>query len=151
MSKIIAGIVVVLALIALAWYTGLFSGFGERPIDYGDEVSYVGEASSDVIVVDSPQVGDVLGKTFTVSGKARGSWFSEGSFPVEILVEDGRAVSATIANAQGEWMTEDFVPFAVSVNAGDFTGPAVLALKKANPSGLFENDAAVVIPIVIAQ
>jgi hypothetical protein len=47
----------------------------------------------------------------TISGTARGNWFFEGSFPISIVNWDGLIIGEGIAQAQGEWMTENFVPF----------------------------------------
>jgi len=52
------------------------------------------------------------------------------------------------AQAQGDWMTENFVPFAATL---DFTTPTTatgsLILEKDNPSGLPENDKQLTIPV----
>jgi hypothetical protein len=50
---------------------------------------------------------------------------------------------------QGDWMTDDFVPFTVTLS---FDKPSTymngaLILQKDNPSGLSENDDAIEIPI----
>jgi len=53
-----------------------------------------------------------------------------------------------IAQAEGEWMTTEFVPFKATLN---FEKPSVktgkLILKKDNPSGLSQNDDELVVPI----
>lgn len=108
-------------------------------------------ASVDMIRIDNPHAGAVVGKEFIVTGKARGNWYFEASFPIEIQSETGAVIGGTIATAQGDWMTTDFVPFKSEMIdlPSAFTGPAWLILKKDNPSGLPENDAAIRIPIVV--
>ena len=107
-------------------------------------------ASSDHIVVDVPKPGDAIGKTFTVSGKARGTWFFEASFPVVLMDTSGNVLWQGPAQAEGEWMTEDFVPFSVTVTlTSSYTGSATLVLKRDNPSGLPEHDASVSFPIIL--
>ncbi|MDB5265215.1 MAG: hypothetical protein JWN64_786 [Parcubacteria group bacterium] len=107
-------------------------------------------ASADLIVIDLPFPGAVTGKEFKVTGKARGTWFFEASFPVEVLDRNGNILSTGIGQAQGEWMTENFVPFSADIKVPDtYQGPATLVLKKDNPSGMPENDASVSFPITI--
>lgn len=101
---------------------------------------------SDQIVVDevlfATSTEDVDEIVLSISGEARGMWYFEASFPVEIKI--GTTTIATgIAEAQSDWMTEDFVPFEVEIEYGDeYSGEAAtIILKKDNPSGLSENDA----------
>lgn len=106
-------------------------------------------ASRDMITLDLIKPGATVLPTFTVTGQARGTWYFEASFPAEVLDKDGNQLVIAPAQAQGEWMTEDFVPFSVELSVGKYSGPAVLVLRKDNPSGLPENDASVSIPIEI--
>jgi hypothetical protein len=80
----------------------------------------------------------------TIEGEAKGTWFFEGEFPIVLTDWDGRIIAQTNAQAQGEWMTEDFVEFEATL---DFTKPDTeisnrgnLILQKSNPSGLPEKD-----------
>ncbi|KND47493.1 MAG: hypothetical protein AB199_03625 [Parcubacteria bacterium C7867-004] len=107
-------------------------------------------ASADKIVVETPTPGAVTGKSFTVKGKARGYWYFEASFPIELLDKDGKVLASMPVQAQGDWMTENFVPFSVQITAPQsYIGPATLVLHKDNPSGLPENDASLSIPITV--
>lgn len=121
---------------------------------YAEEIEVLpvyDNASADMIRVDNPHPGGVVGKEFVVTGEARGNWYFEASFPIEIQSETGAVIGGTIATAEGDWMTTDFVPFKSEMIdlPSAFTGPAWLILKKDNPSGLPENDASVRIPIVV--
>jgi hypothetical protein len=108
-------------------------------------------ASTDLIVVDTPPVGAVTGRQFRVTGKARGTWFFEASFPVKIVDPRGKTIFATPAEAQDDWMTEEFVPFIANITVPEtFIGPATLVLEKDNPSGMKEKDASVSFPITIS-
>lgn len=125
--------------------------YAEEPTDEqrAAQITYV-NASANNVVVDTPKPGDVTGKEVTVMGKARGTWYFEASFPVEILDKNGNRLAIAPAQAQGEWMTENFVPFSVSVTVPEsYIGPATVVLHKDNPSGLPENDASVSFPITI--
>lgn len=109
---------------------------------------------ADLIQLTNPRPGQKITSPLTVTGQARGYWFFEASFPVVLTDWDGRIIAEGVAQAEGEWMTEEFVPFAVTLTfdtptAGD---PAVnrgsLILQKDNPSGLPEHDDALEIPVV---
>jgi hypothetical protein len=107
-------------------------------------------ATADSIVVDLPFPGAVTGKEFSVIGKARGTWYFEASFPVVLIDSSGKVIATGIAQAEGDWMTENFVPFKATILApSTFIGPATLVLRKDNPSGLPEHDASVSFPITV--
>lgn len=121
---------------------------------YAEEIEVRPEydnASEDLIKVENPHPGGVVGKEFRVTGEARGYWFFEASFPIEVVGADGNTIAGSFATAEGDWMTEDFVAFKSEIIdlPSAYTGPATLILKKDNPSGLPENDASVMIPIVV--
>ena len=81
-----------------------------------------------------------------VRGKARGTWFFEASFPVTLTNWDGLIIAQHYCEAQGEWMTTDFVEFECEIefeepaDIGDFSARGSLILHKDNPSGLPEYD-----------
>lgn len=84
-----------------------------------------------------------------ISGKARGSWFFEGSFPILILDSKGKVLTTSFGQAQGEWMTNEFVEF-VSPEIRFQRGEAVegfVILQKDNPSGLSQFDDELVVPV----
>ena len=66
---------------------------------------------------------------------------------------DGRIIAESFAQAQGEWMTEEYVPFEgklvfnVPPDAGPQSLLGTLILRKDNPSGLPEHDDAFEIPV----
>jgi len=108
-------------------------------------------ASADLIKVESPVPGEAVGKNFSVEGVARGTWFFEASFPVVVLGKDGEVLVETYATANGEWMTENFVPFHSDIKIPEsYSGPAKLILKKDNPSGLPEHDASISFGVVVS-
>ncbi|HXK38006.1 MAG TPA: Gmad2 immunoglobulin-like domain-containing protein [Candidatus Paceibacterota bacterium] len=112
-------------------------------------VDYV-NATADMVRVSSPPLGAVVGKQFDVRGEARGMWFFEASFPVAVLDVNGKIIAQSIAKAQGDWMTTDFVPFVASVTVpGNYIGTATVVLKKDNPSGMNDKDASMSFPINI--
>jgi uncharacterized membrane protein YqiK len=115
----------------------------------GGTFAYI-NASKDLIVVDSPKPGESVGQTILVSGSARGYWYFEASFPIELQDSAGTVIAVAVAQAEGEWMTEEFVPFKARIElTTPYYGDMVLVLKKDNPSGEPQNDASVRFPVVI--
>jgi hypothetical protein len=106
------------------------------------------EDKSDLIKVNNIKAGDVIKSPLTVEGQARGNWFFEASFPIRVMDANGKELGVGIAQAQGEWMTTEFVPFKVQVSFSQpTTDTGTLILEKDNPSGLLEHDDQFVIPI----
>jgi len=102
------------------------------------------------IVVMNPTSGGAVSSPLTVSGRARGPWFFEASFPLVLVDWDGRIIAEGHATADGEWMTEEFVDFTGTL---EFEKPAfdtrgTLILRKDNPSGLPEHDDAIEVSVV---
>jgi hypothetical protein len=107
------------------------------------------QASHGDIRVDFPQANTEISSPVSISGEARGNWFFEASFPIVITDWDGRIIGEGHAEAQSDWMSENFVPFRASVT---FDAPAsgsrgAIILRKDNPSGLPENDDAIEVPV----
>lgn len=106
----------------------------------------------DLIQLDSPRPNTQVSSPLTIKGKARGTWFFEASFPIKLIDDQGIVIGNAIATAQGEWMTEDFVPFTASLS---FTPTksikGKLILQKDNPSGLPENDNSLEIPLLLTS
>lgn len=106
----------------------------------------------DLIRVDSPLYGAVVKSPLVVMGEARGSWYFEASFPVSLLDAFGKEIVIAPAQAQGDWMTTDFVPFSVTLNFSFSEAPfGTLVLKKDNSSGLPEHDLELRIPVVLGK
>ncbi len=89
------------------------------------------------IRVDSPLPGSFVASPLVVRGEAVGNWYFEASFPVRLYDANGKELLAIPAQAQGEWMTTDFVPFEVTLTFDTpETDTGTLVLQKDNPSGL---------------
>ncbi len=106
----------------------------------------------DLIRVDSPVANSVIQSPVTISGQARGNWFFEASFPVQVVDANGTVIGNGIAQADGEWMITEYVPFLVSVT---FSQPATesgeIILEKQNASGLVENADEFRVPITFSN
>lgn len=100
--------------------------------------------ADNIIVIDQPLPGATVRSPLKVTGKARGNWFFEASFPVTLTNWDGLIIAQTPAQAQGDWMTTDWVPFTATLTFTEPVSPVssrgFLILKKDNPSGLPAND-----------
>lgn len=119
----------------------------------GHFVEDVGNAIEvqDLIVSDFPRPGDIVSSPMVATGQARGNWFFEASFPISILDAEGEVIGTGYAEAQGEWMTTEFVPFqsiAIEFEEQEQGAEGTVVLHKDNPSGLPEHDNELRIPIV---
>lgn len=129
----------------------LFTGVScARPEPVAPQPEPVSQVTENVHV-DSPQFSSPLTSPITITGSARGTWFFEGSFSIVLTGSNNEVLGTAIAQAQGEWMTTEFVPFTATLN---FALPknilhtkATLNFKKDNPSGLPEHDDAVQFPV----
>ena len=102
-----------------------------------------------MVIVYEPQPLSTVVSPVTVRGEAIGNWYFEASFPMRIEDANGNELGTAVAQAQGEWMTEEFVSFRAELN---FATPldsdtGTLVLEKDNPSGLPENEDELHIPI----
>lgn len=113
------------------------------------------DTENQLIELNQPTESAVISSPLTIQGRARGQWYFEASFPVVLTNWDGEIIAEGNAQAQDNWMTEEFVPFRAELRfnspyqSGDpeFMQNGNLILQKANPSGLPENDDALEIQI----
>lgn len=107
---------------------------------------------ADLIRISAPLPNSFIKSPLEVKGEARGYWFFEADFPVKIFDDNGFLLGIRPAQALGEWMTEDFVPFSLTL---PFASPSALkgklVLEKDNPSGLPENEDQLVIPVFFKE
>ena len=146
-NKIVYFLVFVFILIAICF--GFLFNKKNVPLEQISKLGYK-NASIDNIVVDYPKPDSTVNNSFDITGKARGTWFFEASFPYIILDSNGTVIYGSFIKTTADWMTTDFVPFTVSVTLPQsYKGRAMVVLKKDNPSGIFEKDASVSFPIII--
>ena len=106
----------------------------------------------DLIKVESLHAGDAILSPLTVTGQARGNWFFEASFPIKVLDKNGKVIGMGNGQAQGEWMTENFVPWNATISfIAPASGKGEVIFMKDNPSGLPEHDAEVRVPVLFAH
>jgi len=101
-----------------------------------------------LIRVSNPLPDAVIKSPLTIIGQARGTWYFEASFPAKMYDDYGRLLGAVPVQAQGEWMTENFVPFKTIFSfATPSTNTGKLVIEKDNPSGLPQNADQIEIPV----
>lgn len=105
-----------------------------------------GSQSPASITVAQPAPGATVASPLTVSGVAAG-WYFEASFPVRLLDASGNEIAVAPAQAQGDWMTADPVPFLATLTFVTSSQTGTLVLEKDNPSGEPQHDASVRIPV----
>src|SRR3989338_5609405 len=63
------------------------------------------------VIVDTPQPGDMVASPLEVKGRAKGFWFFEANLPVTLKDQNGNVLVQKGFQAQGDWMTENYVEF----------------------------------------
>ncbi len=137
-------------LILLIVLIGGFSFyFFSRP-DSSIKLSINNDDKQNMIVVVSPIKNAEISSPLVISGRARGVWFFEGSFPITLLDSYRNTIAEGHVSAQGEWTTTEFVKFLGSLEFNNYIKgqKGYLVLKKDNPSGLSEFDDSLEIPIM---
>lgn len=144
----------------LSWQT-----YGEHSSDYEEELQRIWrtlrftdpatEGEQTLIEVSRPEAGETVGNPIELTGEARGNWFFEASAPVVVTDWDGRIIGESFITAEGEWMTEEFVPFSGTVEyelpADSYSATGTVIFQKANPSGLPEHDAAREVRVILER
>jgi hypothetical protein len=116
------------------------------------------QSVAELITLSSVSPDEVITSPLKLNGEARGTWYFEASFPVVLTNWDGLIIAEGNATAEGDWMTEEFVPFTASLDfenpyteaSPEFMKRGTLILKKDNPSGLPQHDNALEIPVRFA-
>jgi hypothetical protein len=110
--------------------------------DIGNELD-----KKDLVKVSSPRPGQKITSPLSISGSARGNWFSKGNLPIKLIDANGKTIASTTAESLGDWMTNDFVDFTAVIKFKPPYGSGKLIIQKSNPSNLPENSDQLEIPI----
>ncbi len=106
----------------------------------------------DLIQIANLQSNQAIESPLMIEGQARGYWFFEASFPIKLFDENNNLLGSTVAQAQSDWMTENFVPFRATLEfSPSTTEKGQLILEKDNPSGLPENNDELKIPVTFKE
>jgi len=111
---------------------------------------YIGNEleKTDLIKIDSPRPNTIVTSPLEITGEARGTWYFEASFPVKLFDGNGVQLAIIPAQAQSDWMTENFVPYKATLEFEiPTTATGILVLEKDNPSGLPENADSLIVPV----
>jgi Immunoglobulin-like domain of bacterial spore germination len=121
---------------------------------FTQEVSSVATSTnpfSDSIHVTAPIANAVVGSPLTITGEAHGTWYFEASFPIKLVDSTGKVLAQGHADAQGDWMTEDFVPFKATLTfTTPGSGTGMVVINNDNPSGDPAKDKQVTVPVQFA-
>lgn len=117
---------------------------------FTEEVESAPNDKSNLIRVSNPKPNQEITSPLVITGEARGTWYFEASFPIVLVDWDGLIIAEGHAEAQSNWMTQDFVPFQATLTfkAPTYKNYGALILRKDNPSGLPEHDNALEIPVL---
>ncbi|MBI2009497.1 Gmad2 immunoglobulin-like domain-containing protein [Candidatus Saccharibacteria bacterium] len=100
------------------------------------------------VTIYSPKNNSIITTPLVVVGQVPGSWSFEAQFPVQLKDSEGNVLGETSAKLQGDWMTDELVPFIATL---EFKAPSsqtgTLTLQKDNPSGLTKNDDSLTVPV----
>lgn len=145
---------IVLILIVLALGAGYYIGKSGAEVPDGDggitpppppspeasEGTAPPPDKSNLIRVTIPAPNALVKSPLQIQGEARGVWYFEASFPVSLYDANGKLLARGPAQAEGEWMTQNFVPFALGLKFDPpITATGTLVFEKDNPSGLPEH------------
>jgi hypothetical protein len=109
----------------------------------------------ETIIIDAPELNNVVTSPVQITGQAKGTYFYEGSFPIMITDSNDQIIGEGTATAEGDWTTESFVPFAATITyvlpQGSTSKEGRLVLQNDNPSGIPENAIRRVVPIIFGE
>jgi len=118
---------------------------------------------NDSVIVASPRSGETITSPYIFRGEAKGMWYFEATFPVKVVDLEGKIIGRGIAHADGDWMTENFVPFSGTIEfavkaPASATGYGAakgekgeIIFEKDNPSGLPQNAGELRVPVIFGS
>lgn len=96
----------------------------------------------------SPLPNTSITSPVQIKGFAKGNWYFEAVANIAILDAHGKPLGKGIAQAQSEWMTNQFVPFEGNIKfENPKTDSGKIVILKSNPSGMPENNDSIIMPI----
>ena len=111
-----------------------------------------------LIRVVEPAPRSAVSSPVLVQGMARGYWFFEADAPLLLVNWDGLIVGEGFITAQGDWMSEELVPFEGVVEFDEqseavtgYSRQGTLILLKSNAAGLPEFDNSLEIPVILGE
>lgn len=151
-------IIITLIIIILLIFVALVLDWGRRsedmPVENNSMQDFGITSTSTIdgpIIVENIKDNQTVSSPIAISGRAKGNWYFEASFPIQLIDAEGNVIALTIAQAEGDWMTNDYVKFnaMLEFTKPTSTGRALLIFKKDNPSGNPEFDQSIFIPVIL--
>ncbi len=100
------------------------------------------------VILTSIKANDIISSPLTIEGQARGGWFFEASFPVQLVDAGGNVLAQIPLQATEDRMTENYVHFKSEMTFSPGTNTAgKLVFHNDNPSGLPQNDKSFEVPV----
>lgn len=100
----------------------------------------VSDNNEEKITLIAPDIAKPLKSPLKIKGKAPGNYFFEATFPIIIQDKNGKTIGNAIAQANGDWMTEDYIEFSAELTfSKPETKTGMLIFANDNPSDLPEN------------
>lgn len=154
MARFFLTLVVICGIAGVAWYAyqqGALAGLVptlSSPAPVSNSFSYQ-NTSADTVFVFSPKPGGGSTEHITVTGFARGPWYSpDGTFPVTVTTANGIRLGSGEARAGRVWAVSTAVPFTADfVLTTIYTGGAIVTLTPGAASSI--QDASLSFPIVL--
>jgi len=138
-------IIVLVVLLALIFDWG-------RKENQTQEINASATTTADMpIVVNNIKDNQKVSNPIKIEGKARGGWYFEATFPIQLVDAEGNIIAYTTARAQSDWATTSFVDFVAELNyiKPTSTTRALIVLNNDNPSGNPDLDQAIFIPVIL--
>jgi hypothetical protein len=113
-----------------------------------DGHQYTESTQAPDVVINEPFVAQVVTSPMTITGKVRGTWFSEANLPIELQDESGKVIAQMGYMTSDNWMTTDYVNVNTTLS---FKAPSTdygkLIIRKDNPSGDPARDQSFEVPV----
>lgn len=106
---------------------------------------------SQLIRIENISENDTINSPVVIKGRARGPWFFEGQFPVELKDSNHKTITKNIAKAKSKWMTSEWVDFEASLdfNMSQNSKKGYIVLRRSNASGKAELDRSYTLPVIL--
>ena len=75
---------------------------------------------SNLIVVTFPIKDSEISSPLSIAGRARSSWFIDGSFPIVLVDSYKNVIAEGHATAQGDFTTTEFIKFAGNIQFNNY-------------------------------
>lgn len=139
-------IIIIILVIALGLW--IFKKSADAPV-------VTPETNPDIVIhTITPEENEAINFPLVITGETKGTWFFEGSFPVEILNTKQEVIATTFAQGESDWMTTEFVPWTITfaerpekLEPVSSSPNAYIKFKNDNPSGDPIRDKSFILPI----